>query len=121
MSNDSSPYDPRDTGEVLTMEDVSLMPNWLGFSAVWAIGLVVFCILLLIPSVALFYVLPWQFGAVGVVLTLAFDALLLVAALVAAIVTPSHEGTLQYLRSRWAEFRGREQIRSDSTLPSRKD
>lgn len=119
MSSDSGPYDPRETGETLTMENVSLMPNWLGFNAVWAMILVVVCILLLVPSVGLFYVLPWQFGVVGLLATIAFDVLVLVTALMASIVTPSHEGTLKYLRSRYAEFRGREPIRSDSTLPSR--
>lgn len=121
MSDDSGTYDPRETGETVTMENVSLMPNWLGFNAVWALILVVACILLLVPSVGVFYVLPWQFGVLALLATLAFDAVLLVAALIAAILTPSHEGTWKYLWSRYAEFRGRETIRSDSTLPSRSD
>lgn len=121
MSSDSGPYDPRKTGETLTMENVSLMPNWLGFNAVWAMGLVVVCILLLVPSVGLFYVLPWQVGVITLLSTLVFDVLLLASALVTSIVTPSHEGTLQYLRSRYAEFRGRKSIRSDSKLPSHTD
>lgn len=121
MSSNSGPYDPRERDETLTMENVSLMPNWLGFNAVWAMGLVVVCILLLVPSVGLFYVLPWQVGVIALLATLAFDVLLLASALVASIVTPSHEGTLQYLRSRYAEFKGRKSIRSDSELPSRTD
>lgn len=121
MSNDSGTYDPRETGETLTMENVSLMPNWLGFNAVWALILVVVCILLLVPSVGVFYVLPWEFGVLALLATLAFDVVLLLAALIAAILTPSHEGTWKYLRSRYAEFRGRETIRSDPTLPSRRD
>lgn len=121
MSDDSGTYDPRETGETLTMENVSLMPNWLGFNAVWALLLVVVCILLLVPSVGVFYVLPWQFGVLALLATLVFDVVLLLAALIAAILTPSHEGTQKYLRSRYAQFRGRETVRSDPTLPSRSD
>lgn len=121
MSDDSGTYDPRETGETVTMENVSLMPNWLGFNAVWALVLIVVCILLLVPSVGMFYVLPWQFGVLALLATLAFDGVLLLTALIAAILTPSHEGTWKYLRSRYAEFRGREPIRSDPTLPSRSD
>ncbi|ELY41170.1 hypothetical protein C497_01992 [Halalkalicoccus jeotgali B3] len=83
--------------------------------------LVVVCVLLLVPSVVLFNIAPWQVALVVLVATLVFDALVLVTALLASIVTPSHESTLQYLRSRYAEWHGRETIRSDPTLPSRRD
>lgn len=120
MSNDSGTYDAREADETVTMENVSLMPNWLGFNAVWAMVLIVVCILLLAPSVGVFHFFPWQFGLATILTTLAFDVLLLISALVAAILTPSHEGTWKYLRCRWAEFRGRETIRSNPSLPSRR-
>lgn len=121
MSDESGTYDPAENGETLTMEDVSLMPDWMGFSVLWAGALFLTCVALLFIPMVLFWILPWKLAAVALLATIAFDIALAITAFVASILTPSHESTVKYLRSRWAEFRGREPIRSDTALPSRRD
>lgn len=114
-------YDPAEHDEVLTMENVSLMPNWMGVDKLRVIVLLSVCIAFLVPPALMFMVLPWQIALGPLIAAISFDFWLLVALTIARAVTPDHETLWQFLKSRRDERLGRETIRSDPTLPSRRD
>ena len=86
------------------MEDVSLMPDFLGLDALKSVLVVIVCIFLLTPAMLSIYLFP---------VMLAIDALILVSALIIALVTPSHVSSIRWLRRRRAERNGIETIRSN--------
>lgn len=117
---DDELYDPRETDEVLSMEKVSLMPNWLGFSSIWAMGIGLFCLFLLLATVIpTAFLFPWYVTIAVFLLVTAFDVVLCLVVLAASIITPNHESTRKYLKRRYADYRGTRPVKSDTTLPSK--
>lgn len=101
---EGSEYDPREHGETITMEDVSLMPDFLGFDALKSVIVVIVCIFLLTPAMLSIYLFP---------VMLAIDALILLSAFIIALVTPSHISSVRWIRRRRAERNGIKTVHSN--------